>query len=139
MSWRLGGIEQRLICPHVSDVVHAQMWVLEQVADLVIDLERPAIVKEIGIKPFHSHPNVVLQLTTDDYGSCLLVVPCDASALRQRQMSALIPFHRCGPVMRCGANDAPVMVKRDEPWFGSRGDVLGGEQRKPFAGWCSRC
>lgn len=75
MSWRLGGIEQRLTCPYVSDVVHAQMWVPEQVADLAIDLERPVIVKEIGIKPFHSHPNIVLQLTTDDYGSCLLVVP----------------------------------------------------------------
>jgi hypothetical protein len=47
MSWRLGGIEQQLACPHVSDVVHAQMRVLEQVADLVIDLERPVIVKEI--------------------------------------------------------------------------------------------
>jgi hypothetical protein len=68
MSWRLGGIEQRLTCPHVSDVVHAQMWVLEQVADLVIDLERPVIVKEIGIKPFHGHPYSVLQMTTDDYG-----------------------------------------------------------------------
>jgi hypothetical protein len=56
MSWRLGGIEQRLTCPHVSDADHAQMWVLEQVADLVIDLERPVIVKEIGIEPFHSHP-----------------------------------------------------------------------------------
>ena len=75
MSWRLGGIEQRLTCPHVSDVAHAQMWVFEQVADLVIDLERRVIVKEIGIKPFHSHPNIVLQLTTDDYGACLLVVP----------------------------------------------------------------
>ena len=74
MSWRFGGIEQRLTCPHVSDVVHAQMWVLEQVADLVIDLERPVIVKEIGIKPFHSHAIIVLQLTTDDYGSRLLVV-----------------------------------------------------------------
>jgi hypothetical protein len=52
-----------------------QMWVLEQVADLVIDLERPVIVKEMGIEPFHSHPNIVLQLTTDDYGACLLVVP----------------------------------------------------------------
>lgn len=41
----------------------------------MIDLERPVIVKEIGIKPFHSHPNTVLQMTTDDYGACLLVVP----------------------------------------------------------------
>jgi len=69
MSWRFGGIEQRLTCPHVSDVVHAQTWVLEQVADLVIDLERPVIVKEIGIKPFHCHPYSVLQMTTDDYGA----------------------------------------------------------------------
>ena len=75
MSWRLGGIEQRLPCPHVFDVVHAQMWVLEQVADLVIDLERPVIVKEVEIEPFHSDPNIVLQLTTDDYGACLLVIP----------------------------------------------------------------
>jgi hypothetical protein len=51
------------------------MWVLEQVADLVIDLERPVIVKEIGVEPSHSHPDIVLQLTTDDYGSCVLVVP----------------------------------------------------------------
>jgi len=49
MSWRLGGKEQRLTGLHVSDVVCAQMWVLEQVADLVIDLERPVLVKEIGI------------------------------------------------------------------------------------------
>jgi hypothetical protein len=75
MSWRLGGTEQRLTCPHVCDVVRAQMWVLEQVADLVIDLERPVVVEEIGIKPFRSHPYIVLQLTTDDYGPCLLVVP----------------------------------------------------------------
>ena len=85
MSWRLGKIEQRLACPYVSDVVHAQMWVLEQVADLVIDVERPVVVKEIKIKPSHSHPNIVLQLTTDDYGSCLLGVPfatqaCSVSA-----------------------------------------------------------
>ena len=90
MSWRFGGIEQRLTCPHVSDVVHAQMWVLEQVADLVIDLERPVIVKEIGIEPFHSHPNVVLQMTTDDYAVRPLVVPfVMPSALRQRQMRML--------------------------------------------------
>jgi hypothetical protein len=88
MSWRFGGIEQRLTRPHVSDVVHAQMWVLEQVADLVIDLERPVVVEEIGIKPFHSHPNIVLQLTTDDYGSCLLVIPFVTQARDSRQMSA---------------------------------------------------
>ena len=35
------------------------MSVLGQVADLVIDLERPVIVKDIGIRPFHSRPNVV--------------------------------------------------------------------------------
>ena len=75
MSRRLGGVEQRLTDPHVLYVVHAQTWVLEQVADLVIDLEWPVIVKEIGIEPFHSHPNIVLQLTTDDYGSSLLMVP----------------------------------------------------------------
>ena len=67
MSWRLGGIEQRLTCPHVSDVAHAQMWVFEQVADLVIDLEGPFIVEEIGVEPFQSHPTIVLQVTTDDY------------------------------------------------------------------------
>jgi hypothetical protein len=44
MSWRLGGTGQRLTCPHVCDVVHAQMWVLEQVADLVIDLKQAVIV-----------------------------------------------------------------------------------------------
>jgi hypothetical protein len=57
MSRRLGGVEQRLTRRHVFDVVHAQMWVLEQVADLVIDLERPVIFKEIGIEPFHGHQN----------------------------------------------------------------------------------
>jgi hypothetical protein len=40
------------------------MWVLEQVADLVIDLERPFIVKEIGSEPFHSHSTIVI---TNDY------------------------------------------------------------------------
>jgi len=75
MSRRLRGVEQRLTDPHVLYVVHVQTWVLEQVADLVIDLEWPVIVKEIGIEPFHSHPNIVLQLTTDDYGSSLLMVP----------------------------------------------------------------
>ena len=86
MSWRLDGIEQRLTCPHVFDVVHAQVWVLEQVADLVIDLERLVIVKKIGIKPFDSHPHIVLQLTTDDYGVRPLVIPfVMPSALRQRQ------------------------------------------------------
>ena len=69
------------------------MWVFEQVADLVIDLERPVIVKEIGIKPFHNHPNIVLQLTTDDYGSRLLVVPfvtqaCSVSGRRVRSDDA---------------------------------------------------
>jgi hypothetical protein len=43
MSRRLGGVEQRLTDPHVLYVVHAQTWVLEQVADLVIDLEWPVI------------------------------------------------------------------------------------------------
>jgi hypothetical protein len=59
------------------------------VADLVIDLERPVIVKEIGIKPFHSHPNIVLQLTTHDYGACLLVVPFERapSAANERVAS----------------------------------------------------
>ncbi|MBC7631439.1 hypothetical protein [Aeromicrobium sp.] len=95
MSGRLGGIEERLTCPHVSDVVHAQMWVLEQVADLAIDLKRPVIVKEIEIKPCHSHPVIVLQLTTDDYGSCLLVVPCDASALRQQIRQFLAGHGSC--------------------------------------------
>jgi hypothetical protein len=63
MSRRLGGVEPRLTRPDVS-VLDAQMWVLEQVADLVIDLERPFIVKEIGIEPFHSHPTIVI---TNDY------------------------------------------------------------------------
>jgi len=67
MSRRLGGVEQRLTRPDVFDVADAQMWVLEQVADLVIDLEGPFIVEEIGIEPFHSHPTIVLQVTTDDY------------------------------------------------------------------------
>jgi hypothetical protein len=99
MSWRLGGIEQRLTCPHVSDVVHTQMWVLEQVADLVIDLERPVIVKEIEIKPFHSHSNIVLQLTTDDYSSCLLVVPFvtqarSVSGIADKRKQRFLPLSR---------------------------------------------
>jgi hypothetical protein len=63
MSRRLGGVEPRLTRPDVS-VLDAQMWVLEQVADLVIDLERPFIVKEIGSEPFHSHSTIVI---TNDY------------------------------------------------------------------------
>ena len=68
-----GGVEQWLTCPDVFDVVDAQMYVFEQVADLMIDLERPLIVKEIGIEPFHSHAIIVLQMTTDDYGLCLQI------------------------------------------------------------------
>jgi hypothetical protein len=71
------------------------MWVLEQVADLVIDLERPVIVKEVGIEPFHSHPNIVLQLTTDDYGSCLLVLPF---VTQTRSVSAFADVVTPGPV-----------------------------------------
>jgi hypothetical protein len=60
------------------------------VADLVIDLERPVIVKEIGIEVFHSHPNFVFQLTTDGYGSCLLVVP---SLTQTRSVSGMSGSH----------------------------------------------
>ena len=60
----------------------------EEVVDLVIDLERPVIVKEIGIEPFHSHNRIVLQLTTGDYGSACSWCRCDGNALRQRQSSA---------------------------------------------------
>src|SRR5665811_1605464 len=49
--------------------------VLEQVADLVIDLEWPFIVKEIGIESFHSHAILVLQMTTDDYVTCPQIDP----------------------------------------------------------------
>jgi len=61
------------------DVVDTQMWVLERVADLVIDLERPFIVKEIGIEPFLGHVAIVIQVTTDDYVTCPQV-----DALRRR-------------------------------------------------------
>src|SRR5471032_1544891 len=47
--------KQRLTCPDVINIINAQKMMLEQVADLVIDLERPFIVKEIGIEPFLSH------------------------------------------------------------------------------------
>lgn len=67
MAWR---VEQRLTCQDVFDVVDTQKWVLEQVADLVIDRERPFIVKEIGIEPSLSHIASVLQVTTDDYVAC---------------------------------------------------------------------
>ena len=86
------------------------MWVLEQVADLVIDLERPVIVKEMGIEPFHSHPNIVLQLTTDDYGACRLAVPfvtqarsvsvsakCGRSWGREARSSYVADVFRMGP------------------------------------------
>jgi hypothetical protein len=72
------------------------MWVLEQVADLVIDLERPVIVEEIGIKPFHSHLNIVLQLTTDDYGSCLLVVQFVTQARSVSGKVGRLPARRWG-------------------------------------------
>jgi hypothetical protein len=41
---------------------------LEQVADLVIDLERPSHRQGDRDQPFRSHAIIVLQLTTDDYG-----------------------------------------------------------------------
>ena len=82
----LGGVEQRLTFPDVFDVVDTQMWVLEQVADLVIDLERPFIVKEIGIEPFLSHVAIVLQVTTDDYVS--VVAGVVVSAVNRSRMKS---------------------------------------------------
>ena len=82
----LGGVEQRLTCPDVFDVVDTQKRVLEQVADLVIDLERPFIVKEIGIEPFLSHVAIVLQVTTDDYVS--VVAGVVVSAVNRSRMKS---------------------------------------------------
>lgn len=65
----LGGVEQRLTGTDVFDVVDTQMWVLEQVADLVIDLERPFTVKEIEIEPFHSHLTAFVAV---DQSNCLM-------------------------------------------------------------------
>jgi len=104
----LGWVEQRLTCPDVFDVVDTQMWVLEQVADLVIDLERPFIVKEIGIEPFLSHVDIVLQVTTDDYVICSQVDP---------SLRTAVTLERVGPPAQASPTRASVRAWATGPGF----------------------
>jgi hypothetical protein len=40
-----GRIEQRIADPHFMDVIDGEMWVLEQVGELVIDLKGVVIIE----------------------------------------------------------------------------------------------
>ncbi len=53
MGGWLGRVEHRVARPDVTDVLHPQLRVLEEVSDLVIDLKRPVIVEEIHVEPLH--------------------------------------------------------------------------------------
>jgi hypothetical protein len=44
-------VEQWIAGPHVIDVVHAKVGVLEQVRNLRVDLEDPIVTKEIWVEP----------------------------------------------------------------------------------------
>jgi hypothetical protein len=46
---RFGGVEHRVGCPDIADVLDAQAWVFEQVGGLGIDLERVPVVEQIEI------------------------------------------------------------------------------------------
>lgn len=54
MSWRLGGVKQRLACPDICDVLETQAGVLEQMAGLLVDLEGPAGIEVINVEPVHT-------------------------------------------------------------------------------------
>jgi hypothetical protein len=51
MRGRFGGVEHRVGCPDIADVLDAQAWVLEQVGGLGVDLERVLVVEQIEIEP----------------------------------------------------------------------------------------
>ncbi len=45
VGWRFGGIEQRVVGPHVEDIVYAEVWVFEQVGGLGVDFEGLVVVE----------------------------------------------------------------------------------------------
>jgi hypothetical protein len=52
---RFGGVEHRVGCPDIADVLDAQAWVFEQVGGLGVDLERVLVVEQIEIEPVVRH------------------------------------------------------------------------------------
>lgn len=63
-GWR-GWVEQRVTGPHLGDIFKAQSWVFEQVSGLMVNLERPVVLKVIDVESLHQA--VVLQTSTSDY------------------------------------------------------------------------
>lgn len=63
----LGGIEQGIAGPDIADVVQTQVGMLEEVAGLPIDFERPVIIEPIDIEPVHIA--IVVQSLTNGYRS----------------------------------------------------------------------
>lgn len=65
MRRRLSRIEQRITRPYVIDFLNPQMWMLEQVRCLRVDLERILHVQEVQIETLlASHVRIVLQTDT---------------------------------------------------------------------------
>jgi len=54
---RFGGLEHRVGCPDVVDVLDAQAWVFEQVGGLGIDLKWVLVVEQIEIEPVVHRPD----------------------------------------------------------------------------------
>jgi len=50
-------------CLHVVDIVDSQVRMLEQVRGLRIDLEWIFLIQQVRIKPFSTHPMLVLHTT----------------------------------------------------------------------------
>jgi hypothetical protein len=64
---RFGGVEHRVGCPDIADVLDAQAWVLEQVGGLGVDLERFLVVEQIEIEPVVPHVVIVIQTDTNSW------------------------------------------------------------------------
>jgi hypothetical protein len=50
VRWRNRRVEQRIAGPHVIDVIHAKVGMLEQVRSLRVDLEDVIIVEEVQVE-----------------------------------------------------------------------------------------
>lgn len=59
-----GRVEERITRPHIEDVVDAEVWVLEQVRGLPVDLERGVVVERIEIEQLGHR----FECITNDYG-----------------------------------------------------------------------
>jgi hypothetical protein len=63
MRRRCGWVEERVRTPHLIDVINPKSGVLEEMRNLVIDLERLLIVKQVEIQEL-GHSASVLQANT---------------------------------------------------------------------------